>query len=126
MVTHPVYDLILSNDPSGSVVIGTWIHSIVTAVGAFPLNTDYCTYTITPPSGNKWSSDKVTFGNSNRVEYVWQLKEKGSYLVEVWALDKDGGHVPTASIFKGDKMFLGLVSNDSAGEAISSQIIIVE
>jgi hypothetical protein len=128
-VIHPVYDLSLRNEPSGQVYVGTWIHSIATAVGGVPLSDDYCMFKITSPSGNIHEIGPVVFGVNDWVDCGWQLAEKGTYLVEVWAYDKNGAHVPASFSFKAarnNNIFMKSVPDNVAEEANASQIITVK
>jgi len=123
------YDLSLRNEPAGPAVIGTWIKSIATAVGGTPLNTDYCKFKITSPSNNVSWSGNITFGDNDWVDYSWQLTQKGTYLVEVWAFNQNGTNVPappTPPILRaGNNVFMSSVHYNVADEAIASQIITV-
>jgi hypothetical protein len=75
-------------------VIGTWIHTIATATGGDkPLADDYCKFKITAPSKSVKLIDKCKFGVNIWADCNWQITEKGSYLVEVWAYDKNGDNV---------------------------------
>ncbi|MDR3222723.1 MAG: Ig-like domain repeat protein [Methanobrevibacter sp.] len=126
VVPHPKYDLSLRNDPAGSVVIGTWIHSIATAIDGEPLPDDYCRFKITALSNNVQWFDKCMFGVNDWADCRWQLTEKGSYFVEVWAYDKYNNNVHVPVNFKANNLFLRSVFNDNAGEVTASQTIIVK
>jgi hypothetical protein len=87
--------------------VGTWINSIATAIGDTPLNTDYCMFKVTSPSGAIQPSNK-SFNGTDSEPYQWQLTEKGRYLVEVWAYDKDDNNVKVpisaSQLFKSNVM----------------------
>jgi predicted outer membrane repeat protein len=135
-VTHPVYDLSLRNEPSGQVYMGAWINSIATAIGDTPLNDDYCIFKVTSPSADvKWSDHK-SFNGIDSEPYQWQLTEKGRYLVEVWAYDKDGNHVKvpdsTSRLFKPNVMkpfreyiTFGAVYGDSISKVQSNALEVI-
>ncbi|MDR3291842.1 MAG: hypothetical protein LBT10_06815 [Methanobrevibacter sp.] len=121
-VDNPRYDLSLRNEPSGQVYVGTWINSIATAIGDTPLKDDYCIFKVTSPSGAIQPSGHKSFNGKVSDPYHWQLTEKGQYLVEVWAYDKDGNHVKvpdsTSKLFKPNVM-KSFMEYSTSGDSIS-------
>jgi len=94
IISHPIYDLKLTNEPQGQIMVGSWIKSVATAIGDFPLPTDYVRFKVTSLSDNNVQYDvNKSFGDSNSVFYDWQLTKKDTYKVEVWAYDENGFNV---------------------------------
>ncbi|MDR3223811.1 MAG: hypothetical protein LBT66_08815 [Methanobrevibacter sp.] len=107
-------------------MIGTQIYSIARPINGLPSNTDYYKYTITPPSGIKWSSGKIKFNSNDEADYLWTLTEKGKYLVEVRAYYEDGTNVPVkAPTTSGGNVIMHSMQNGING-CVTSQTIPVE
>jgi hypothetical protein len=92
-------------------------------------------FRITSPSGNIHEETGV-FGVNDWVDCWWQITEKGLYLVEVWAYDKDGNRVKvpdsTSKLFESNvmKSFMeystsGAVYGDSISKVQSNALEVI-